>query len=229
MSDLNGDLSFAETDSFTVGFWLKYTAGFNDLPIIGNAVNSTYQTGWTISEDGGRLDWTAVSGVSVIRDPAGGPLINDGQWHHVLVAFDRTLGQASSYVDGVQIDSATITPLGSLVTGNTLALGQDPTGNYGNDGAFDLDDVGIWRRALSPAEAASIYLVGQKYGRSFDSYGPVVLTIQPASTGFALIWQAGTLLEADTVNGTYLPVSGATAPYHHVTPGAAMKFYRVEL
>jgi hypothetical protein len=55
----------------------------------------------------------------------------------------------------------------------------------------------------------------------------VVLTIQPSGTGFDLIWQAGTLLEADTVNGTYSPV--ASAPYYHVTPTAAMKFYRVQL
>jgi hypothetical protein len=60
-------------------------------------------------------------------------------------------------------------------------------------------------------------------------YGPVVLTVQPAGTGFDLIWQAGTLMECGTVNGTYLPVSGASAPYYHVTPTAGNKFYRVKL
>ena len=38
-----------------------------------------------------------------------------------------------------------------------------------------------------------------------------------------------TLLEADTVNGIYQPVTGANAPYYHVTPAATRKFYRVQL
>ena len=46
-------------------------------------------------------------------------------------------------------------------------------------------------------------------------------------TGFDLIWQAGTLEAADDVDGTYLTVS--SAPYYHVTPTAARKFYRVRL
>jgi len=45
-------------------------------------------------------------------------------------------------------------------------------------------DLGILRRALSQAEAESIYIVGQNYGRSFDTYGPVKLTLQPSGTGF---------------------------------------------
>jgi hypothetical protein len=228
VSDNNSDLSFAETDSFTVAFWLRYTTGFNDLPIIGNANNSTYQPGWVITEDGGRLEWTAVSGTSVIRDPAGGPAINDGQWHNLVVAFDRTGNQAFSYVDGALVDSALIVGLGTLVTGNALTLGQDPTGAYGA-GAFDLDDVGIWRRALDPAEAQTIYQVGNSYGRSFDTYGPVVLTLRQSGTMLELIWQAGTLLQADEVNGTYKPVTGATAPYFQVKPSETKKFYRVQL
>jgi len=235
VSDLNSDLSFTETDSFSVALWLRYTAGFSDLPIIGNAANSTFQPGWVVTESGGRqMEWTAVGGgLSVIRNPVGGPLINDGQWHNLLVAFDRTLGQASSYVDGVLLDIANITSLGTLVTGSTLTVGQDPTGIYGNNGAFDLDDVGIWRRALSPAEAENIYLVGQTYGRSFDQYGPVVLSLTPPSAAngqsIELIWQAGTLLESTNVTGPYTPVSGVTAPYYKVTPGTGNKFYRVQL
>ena len=229
VSDLNGDLSFAETDSFTVGFWLRYTDGFNDLPVIGNAIRSTYNTGWVITENGGKLEWTAVGGAEVIRDPAGGPAINDGQWHSIVVAFDRTLELASSYVDGALVDSASLTGLGTLVTGSALTLGQDPTGAYNNGGAFDVDDVGIWRRALTPTEAETIYMVGNTYGRTFDTYGPVVLTLRRSGTAMELSWQAGTLLESTNVTGPYVPVSGATAPFFKVTPGSGSKFYRVKL
>ena len=229
VTDLNGDLSFAETDSFTVAFWLRYTNAFSDLPILGNAIRSTYNAGWVITENGGQLEWTAVSGSSVIRDPVGGPAINNGQWHNIVVAFDRAGGWASSYVDGVLVDSASLAGLGTLATGNPLTLGQDPTGYYGNNGAFDLDDVGIWRRALAPTEAESIYRVGQNYGRTFDTSGSIQLTLQRSGTGLELIWPTGTLLQADEVNGTYLPVPGASAPYYQVTPGSGKKFYRVQM
>jgi len=87
VSDLNGDLQFDTPDSFTIALWLKYTGAFNDVPIIGNSINSTYNPGWVLTEDGGRFEWTAVSGGSVIADPVSGasPLINDGAWHHLAV------------------------------------------------------------------------------------------------------------------------------------------------
>ena len=146
------------------------------------------------------------------------------------------MGNAVTYLDGVAVDSRPFNGTGDFdQPGQAWNIGQDSTGTYPYIGVAGplaeavIDDMGIWRRALSPVEAQSIYHVGQNYGQSFDTYGPVMLTIQPASTGFDLIWQAGTLQAADTVNGTYLPVAGASAPYYHVTPGAASKFYRVKL
>ena len=51
----------------------------------------------------------------------------------------------------------------------------------------------------------------------------------PVPGGFELIWQAGTLLEADSIDGLWTPVPNAAPPSHHVTPGAGNKFYRVQL
>ncbi|MCX6922157.1 MAG: hypothetical protein NT154_02890, partial [Verrucomicrobia bacterium] len=97
---------------------------------------------------------------------------------------------------------------------------------YIND---DLDDLGIWRRSLSQAEAESIYIVGQNYGRSFDTYGPVKISANLTSSGLELIWQAGTLLSADDPTRQWTPVSGASAPYYKVTNLTGKKFYRVQL
>jgi len=58
----------------------------------------------------------------------------------------------------------------------------------------------------------------------------VVVSARLNASGQVVIeWSSGTLLSADTVNGTYLPVSGATSP-HTVNPaGAPAKFYRVQV
>ncbi len=228
VADNNGDLLFGASDSFTVALWVKYTGAFNDVPIIGNAINSTYQPGWVLTEDGGRFEWTAVSGASVIADPVSttSPLINNGSWHHVAVAFDRSAGSAASYVDGVRVASHSLTGLGGLDLPYSVTIGQDPTGNYGTAN-FDLDDLGIWRRALTDYQVLSVYNAAQN-GISFDTIGPVEVSIQSEGGSVYISWQSGTLLESTSVTGTYTPVTGASAPLYVTTPTGDAKFYKVQ-
>jgi hypothetical protein len=229
VSDLNNDLQFDVTNSFTIAVWLNYSSAFNDVPIIGNAVNSTYQFGWVLTEDGGRFEWTAVSGGSVIADPVSGtsPLINNGAWHHVAVSFDRSAGTAASYVDGARVATHSLSGLDSLITGQTLTIGQDPSGNYGTAN-FNLDDLGIWRRALTDYDVLSVYNAAQNSGVSFDTYGPFRVSIQPVGGSLYVSYQGGTLYEATSVTGPYTPVSGASAPVFVTTPSVTQKFYRVK-
>jgi hypothetical protein len=233
VSDNNGDLSFAATNSFSVALWLKFTTGFNDLPIIGNSVNSTYNPGWVVTEDGNKFEWTAVGSDtgSIIADPVGGPLINDGNWHHLAVVFDRSVSNALSYVDGQWIDTRSIAALGDLETGEPLTIGSDPTGAYNVTGTFDLDDLGIWRRALSGYEVLSIYTAAQDSNESFDVYGPVKVAIAPDGAHVIIAWQAGTLESADELLGAqtaWTPVTGAAPPIYTILAPAGHKFYRIK-
>ena len=154
--------------------------------------------------------------------------LNDGQFHSLVHTFNRD-GNAVTYLDGAMVDSRPISNVDNIDSGLPLTIGQDPTGLYGVDGFGNIDDVGIWRRALSPVEAQSIYLVGQNYARSFDTYGPVTLNQRLTSDGMELIWQAGTLEAADNAEGPYNPVVGASAPFYKVTMTGDRKFYRVKL
>lgn len=235
VTDNAGDLAFDETESFSVGFWVKYTVGFNDVPIIGNAVNSTWQLGWvfTDSATAGRLEWSLASTASTgtyLRDPVGPAVIGDGSWHHVLGVVDRQAKMALAYVDGELAGSWSIDGLGGLYYDNLITIGQDPTGQYGT-ATFDLDDVGIWGRTLTPYEALSIYNAGAGAGQSFDVYGPVRLTITTAGSQAILGWQAGTLESNDDLSNAagWTAVTGAAAPTYTITPGTGKKFYRVRL
>jgi hypothetical protein len=230
VSDANGDLSFGANDSFSVSLWLRFTAGFNDLPIVGNSAGATYNPGWVVTENANEVEWT-LEGTSgkAYANPAGGPLINNGAWHQIVVVFDRAQGMGSTFVDGVKVDSRSIAAIGSLVTGNPLTIGQDATGTYGVVGAFDLDDLGVWRLALSDADAASIYSTAGRLDESFDVYGPVTLNIQLSGSNMDLSWQAGTLLQSTNVSGPYTPVPGAAAPFYRSSAGGGPKFFRVKL
>jgi hypothetical protein len=105
-------------------------------------------------------------------------------------------------------------------------VGQDPTGVYGNSGAFDLDDVGIWRRALTDYEAESIYGAGQA-NESFDVYGPVKVHVYHTGGNVDVSWQAGTLLQATNVNGPYTAVTGASPPFFRTNAVGSAIYFRV--
>jgi hypothetical protein len=226
------NLAFGPADSFSVAFWVKCTGDNNDVPIIGNAINSTYQDGWVFSEDFGQIEWTLAGTADtseVIADPVpGSPTINDGAWHNVVVTFDRGLSTATTYADGVQVDTRSISGLGSLDSLQSITLGNDPTGTYIWDPVtYQIDDVGIWRRVLTPGQAIGIYAAGQ-VGQSFDVNGPALLTLQKSGSNLELIWQQGTLQSVENLGDTWVNVSGAVAPYHVVTPTDSKKFYRVK-
>src|SRR5208283_1072821 len=105
------------------------------------------------------------------------PATDDGQWHNIVLSAQFAYqGFISTYVDGVLdsvIQNSVPDPSGdwpsvmdSVDTSEPITLGNDVTGAYKVQGGYDIDDVGIWNRALSRTEAESIYTAAQA-GHSF--------------------------------------------------------------
>jgi hypothetical protein len=92
-----------------------------------------------------------------------------------------------------------------------------------------MDDLGIWRRALTEYDAQGIYIVGEEHGRSFDTDAPpeVRVEIERTASGATVRWSNGTLESADSVGGPWGTVTGATPPAYNVTTSGAATFYRV--
>jgi hypothetical protein len=128
-----------------------------------------------------------------------------------------------TYLDGIQVSSVSIAAVGNLDSGQPTNIGQDPTGTYSESGEFDLDDMGVWRRVLTPLEVAGMFVAGASNGVNFAS-APVRIQAQAASGQVRLTWSGGLLQAADQVAGPYSDVNGATSPYS-VSPAAAKKFY----
>jgi hypothetical protein len=100
-------------------------------------------------------------------------------------------------------------------------------GAYQETASFDMDDMGIWRRALNSYEALSIYNAALN-GLSFDTGGPIKIGVNQVGSNIDVSWQGGILKQSTTVNGTYTPVPGASAPFYRTpTTGPAM-FYKVQ-
>lgn len=234
------DLNFGGATSFSVAFWTRFSGSPGDLPFLCNNDNSYGDQGFTFapSWETGSWSWSLNDGAAPIgwpgyaaqygNDAGYADAINDGQWHHLVFLVDRA-GDVTTYMDGVRVHAKSIAGLVfNLDSGMSVDIGQ-AGGSYAVAGTMDMDDLGIWRRVLTEYEAQSIYLVGSKYGRSFDSIGPVEVRVEIQSTagGVRLTWTSGTLQSSDNVAGGYTTVAGATSPYV-VQPGATgSKFYRV--
>jgi len=217
---LRPDLQFGSSVNFSVSFWLKFAGLAGDVPIFGNAIGAMNNPGYCFAPGFYNGGWQWGLGSQTYA----GTTVNNDQWHNMVAVFDRS-GNATTYLDGVQVNSRVLSAL-NLDTAVDTVIGQDPTGSYPQAATLQIDDLGVWRRTLTSYEAYSIYYVGQNYGRSFDTVAPVQLQIQKTPTGVALVWQAGTLLQAPDLTGPWTPVAGAVAPYYVVSPAAGNKFYR---
>jgi autotransporter-associated beta strand protein len=164
------DLVFGAAGNFSVAFWVRQSALNNtNLPFIGNATNSTARTspGWSLAPGltslgagNGAWAWamedSSLLGFGAMGDPGS---ISDGNWHHLAFVFDRS-SVASTYLDGVLKDQRNDSYFGAVDSGGAVNIGQDPTGAFSASDGADIDDLGIWRRALTQLEISAAYLAG---------------------------------------------------------------------
>jgi len=221
------DLNLGASTDFSVAYWVKQDAGQTngDLPFLCSAPGSYGNAGLTFAPSYKQGGWSySLNGAVQVY---GGPTsINDGNWHHLLHTFKRT-GDAITYLDGIRVDTRPCAGAGNLDTGNTVNIGQDPTGAYAEDGSATLDDLAVWHRSLTEYEAYAIYYAATTSNTSFDVPGTVKLNVGTSGGKIVLSWAPGaTLLQADDLSGPWTP-AGAYAPYYEVTPSSAKKFYRL--
>ncbi|MGA1237332.1 MAG: LamG-like jellyroll fold domain-containing protein [Limisphaerales bacterium] len=232
------DLDFGSDVDFSISFWaLNPEGGWSGDPsFIGNKDwNSGGNQGYVIAGDGdGRVQWNYAGPPAGRKDYDGpGGTFGNANWHHVVVAYDRS-GMASTYVDGVLANRTLIGDGVRDVTtpgANSTNIGQDGTGSYGSTFSdLSVDDLGIWRRVVTPTEVAAIYAAGLA-GNDLSTVVIDVVT-QPEVGGVTydagagsvtVTWSDSTavLQQASDLSGaTWQDVSAAGATSHTTsTPG----------
>jgi hypothetical protein len=178
------ELNFAGNVDLSISMWVKFTRWKGDPAFISNKNwVSGGNIGYVLATAGnGGFQWNFTDG-SGRRDYDGpGGTINNGNWHHLAVSYDRD-GNANTYLDGVLVDTRSIAPgVDTLDSGLPTNIGQDGTGGYtdgGNVGIDDgmVDDVAIWRRALTGFEMQRIYQFGTNGVPVRDVPDPAVPTL----------------------------------------------------
>jgi len=226
-----------------------YGAEWFDLPFLTTTVGSTFGAGLTLAWTYGIPSGTTAPYIggwaysiyegSGVNAGVGGRgeqgSIDDGTWNHLVYVFDRKAG-ATVYTNGVpaafhkQAGTAAYNA-GNIDTGNWLTIGQDPSGAYWPDTTWTvrgaagcMDDLGIWRKALTPLEVAAIYTAGIN-NKSFTTVPDSFYMVQYGGS-LKIYWNIGVLQSSTSVTGPYTDVTGATSPYP-VSPTGDRRFFKV--
>jgi hypothetical protein len=231
--------------------------------------NSSGNPGWGIMTQGGgnfRVNVDGPAGSADKYDQSGTPsTLKNGNWHNIVVSFQRAPAGTSAYVyeylDGILVLKNAAAVQGSIDTlGLTFTneqsvpsnnqtnwavnIGQDGTGVYHDGGsAYDInakiDDLGIWRRALTPKEAAAIFAAGQsgedltKAVVGASTGGGTTLSATVSGGNLILTWQGSATVELETTPSlspeAWTPVPGTLGASSASIPlnASASAFFRL--
>jgi hypothetical protein len=160
-----GDIEWLYSNSWSFSIWVNST-DTSGVSVMGNKNwSSRRNIGWILSEYYG--EWLTVTPDGLPYETVGNRSYADGLWHNCAATFDRGSNLITAYLDGAPAGSVALGTNGleSLTPSdimNTLVGGSgDGAYSLGLGGA--LDDLGMWSRVLSAAEATAIYNAGVKH------------------------------------------------------------------
>jgi len=145
--------------------------------------------------------------------PGTGLTINDGLWHHIVVTWDYsgsgTTGTGAIYVDGVK---ATVDPSYMAITGDNsedkIYIGKAEAWEAQNDFDGNIDELGIWDKALSDVEVAALYNASSGLNASINSGN---YTSSSNLQGYWRMYEGtGNIINDLSTNNNSGTISGAT-------------------
>jgi|GEM_PF-987035 len=144
-------------DQLTIAFWMRADGfGVTDARLVSQADGTATQDHVlmvsTIEGTGLRMRLKTDGTTTTLASEPG--MITAGQWHHVAAVYDGL--EMRIYRDGLEIASAPKTGTISNDAAKGLALGNQPPGSESRPFHGALDDVRIYRRALTPSEIGGL-------------------------------------------------------------------------
>lgn len=238
------DLQFGASTDFTISYWAKIAPGSKDgdPPMVSNKDwDSGNNVGYVLGIQGSdSFEYNYREAAPNTRKDFDSALnMVDGGWHHVVFSVQRG-SLARTIIDGNLVDTRAIVNAGNAPTTIDTALavniGQDGAGDYNISVTNGLiDDVGFWRRALSPQEATAIYNGGNSdkdLSQVTQPVPPVVLNISRNGGNVNLTWTAAPTLRLQKAtslspaNWADVPGTTGTGSYTDGTTNAA-SYYRL--
>lgn len=145
---------------WTVAAWIKTTSSGMVLTKMG-FVGGSNPDGWGISVSGNGTVGAVIhkSGGGTVNIFSGdGTIVNDGQWHHIAVVFNRTENM-TRYVNGVRSGTRySLSSLSGQTVNNSVQVRIGARDQPGDEIFFQglIDDARIYALALNAQEIAAL-------------------------------------------------------------------------
>jgi len=209
--DWSADLN---PESFTLALWAKSNGGAGAWNSPVTSRHDLYNEGeasqgYLIYDNNPAGVWTFWSGNG---DVAGnwqildGPAANLGEWDHLAITYDNESEMKKLYVNGELAVEANDSVFPNDTTPLNIGAGADFGGTFHFKG--DLDDIGLWDRALSLEDIQAVMNNGVA-GDGGGGDAPAISVVNNGD-GTVTVTFEGTLQSADSVNGPWTDVDGAS-------------------
>lgn len=156
-------LNFQTNNSFTLSYWINATSiNTSKVNVIINkqiGAGTSSQDGWNSNVEFNRAINLRIQNApsTVFCDPSSNAgAISNLTNYHITQVFQN--GTSSVYINGIQV-STSAGCLGIIGDNSSNMFIGKPTWTSGNAQGFNgvIDDIGIWNRALTQQEVATLY------------------------------------------------------------------------
>ncbi|MGZ5567929.1 MAG: LamG-like jellyroll fold domain-containing protein, partial [Limisphaerales bacterium] len=181
---MDANVANFRTNDFTVEFWMK-TGSTQPATVLGKRTVCNLGPAFDIligyvngTSYPNHIGFEMITANGAYSGVARNFTINDNRWHHV--ALVRLGTNTVMYIDGTLQAPSDLTPTSPVDVNNGSPFEVGPNPCYGPGGLApyigNLDELGIFNRALSTAEVQSIYNAGSsgKCGNSAANPAPVI-------------------------------------------------------
>ncbi|MCA9485600.1 MAG: LamG domain-containing protein, partial [Nanoarchaeota archaeon] len=151
------------TGDFSYSIWVRTSKINTEMSLIGTPGSTLGQSATLLVNTDGRIKTRInddADATNLIITDSGSTVVNDGEWHHVVVSFDRD-ENATIYIDGIKDISRNMT--GEAGTINPSSQGSfvfrvgDAFLSSGKHLTGMLDEAMIFKRALTEKEVLALY------------------------------------------------------------------------
>lgn len=158
-----GELLDAGTGDFSIALWYK-TSGISQCLLhkrtMGGGGGLTNYWGYSMYVNlDGRAGFVLEDANFDATEVLDSALTNDNNWHQMVAVRNISDDSIYLYVDGVKVDARE-----DIATASTSSTTDLYIGKWTNYNAYSLngsiDDIGIWKKALTPCEIQDLYNAG---------------------------------------------------------------------
>jgi Concanavalin A-like lectin/glucanases superfamily len=167
----DADFDFAAAEDFTISGWFRSDSTTNPSSaaeyIVSKETSSAGYAIWATTTTAEIVCGIDDDGTSFPEDSAGDIAANndyyDTNWHYVACVRNTAAGRLELYIDGKLVDADTsLSATGDLSNTDSLTFGDRNATNDTDDFNGDLDELKIYRAALSPSEILVDYNQGKQ-------------------------------------------------------------------